>query len=264
MDIFMDISTSSEEPRHGVIAEALRHAIRLGTYERGAQLPSERELMEEFSASRGTVRHALSTLRAEGVIAVRKGARGIVLDEPRAQSFSELVSFSAWARSINETPGGRVVELARRYADAVDARRLDVSEGDAVFSLVRVRTLGETPVMIERTTFVESIGRLVAAVDLESDSIYARLAEQGIVFAQARHYVSAVSADAEDAALLEIDVGRPLLRQVRRTISPEGQPLEWSDDRYVGDAVSFVLENSRGSRNTARVISMEDFRDSGR
>ena len=256
----MDILAATEQPRHRAIAEALRRAIRAGTYERGAQLPSERELMEEFDVSRGTVRQALATLRAEGVVAVRKGARGIVLDEPRAQSFSELLSFSAWARSIGETPGGRVVELARRYADAIDARRLDMREGDAVFSLVRVRTLGATPVMVERTTFIESIGRLVAAVDLESDSIYARLAERGVVFAQARHYVSALAADPDDAELLEVAPGTPLLRQVRRTVSPEGQPLEWSDDRYLGDAVSFVLENSSGSRNAARVIAAEGAR----
>jgi GntR family transcriptional regulator len=251
------LAISAEQPRHRAIAESLRRAIRAGTYERGTQLPSERELMVEFEVSRGTVRHALATLRAEGVVAVRKGARAIVLDEPRAQSFSELLSFSAWARSIGETPGGRVVELTRRYADELDARRLDVQEGDAVFSLVRVRTLTGVPAMVERTTFLESIGRRVAAIDLESDSIYARLAEQGVVFAQARHYVSAIAADEPDASLLEIEVGRPLLRQVRRTVSPDGQPLEWSDDRYVGDAVSFVLENSRGSRHAARVIAAE-------
>ncbi|HVP75801.1 MAG TPA: GntR family transcriptional regulator [Gaiellaceae bacterium] len=245
---------ASDAPRHRQIADALRRSIRAGVYVRGGQLPSERELAEEFEVSRGTVRQALATLRSEGVVVSRKGARGVVLSEPRAQSFSELLSFSAWARSLGETPGGRIVELARRYADADDATRLDVRSGEPVFSLVRVRMLGGTPVMIERTTFIESVGRLVAGVDLESDSIYARLAEQGIVFAQARHYVSAIVADAEDAALLEVAEGTPLLRQVRRTTSPEGFPLEWSDDRYLGDAVSFVLENSSGSRHAARIM----------
>jgi len=241
-------------PRHRQIADALRRSIRSGVYERGTQLPSERELAEEFDVSRGTVRQALATLRAEGVVASRKGARGVVLAEPRAQSFSELLSFSAWARALGERPAGRVVELARRYADAADAHRLDVTEGDPVFFLVRVRMLGDAPVMIERTTFVESVGRLVASVDLEADSIYARLAERGVVFAHARHYVSALAADNEDAALLGVEPGTPLLRQVRRTTSPEGMPLEWADDRYLGDAVSFVLENSSGSRHAARVI----------
>ncbi|MBV8066324.1 MAG: GntR family transcriptional regulator [Actinobacteria bacterium] len=242
-----------EPPHHRRIAEALRRAIRNGVYPRGAQLPSERELAEDFAVSRGTIRHALATLRAEGVIASRKGVRGVVLAEPRAQSFSELLSFSAWARSLGEMPSGRVVELVRRYADADDARRLDLVEGDPVFSLVRVRMLGEAPAMIERTTFVEDVGRLVAAIDLEADSIYAKLAERGVAFAQARHTISAIAADEEDARLLGIEPGTPLLRQIRRTTSPDGIPLEWSDDRYVGDAVSFVLENSAGSRNAARV-----------
>jgi GntR family transcriptional regulator len=251
----MDTSVATAEaPIHRRIAEALRRSIRAGVYPRGTQLPSERELMEEFAASRGTVRHALATLRAEGVIASRKGAKGIVLSEPRAQSFSELLSFSAWARSVGEDASGRIVELTRRYADATDAGRLDVEEGEPVFWLVRVRMLGGVPVMIERTTFIDSVGRLVASVDLESDSIYARLAEQGVVFAQARHYVSAIAADATDADLLGVEPGTPLLCQVRRTTSPEGVPLEWSDDRYLGDAVSFVLENSSGSRHSTRVI----------
>jgi GntR family transcriptional regulator len=243
-----------DTPMHRRIAEALRHSIRSGVYPRGTQLPSEHELAEEFDVSRGTIRQALATLRAEGVIASRKGARGVVLSEPRAQSFSELISFSAWARSLGEEPSGRVVELVRRYADATDAHRLDVTEDDPVFSLVRVRMLGGAPVMIERTTFVESIGRLVASLDLESDSIYARLAELGVVFAQARHYISALAADTDDAKLLGVEPGVPLLRQVRRTTSPDGAPLEWSDDRYLGEAVSVVLENSSGSRHAARVM----------
>ena len=114
--------------------------------------------------------------------------------------------------------------------------------------------LSGTAVMIERTTFVESVGRLVAALDLNPDSIYARLAEVGVVFAQARHTVSAVAADAVDADLLGVPAGTPLLRQTRRTTSPEGRPIEWSDDRYLGDAVSFVLDNSSGSRNAARIV----------
>jgi GntR family transcriptional regulator len=246
--------TLAPAPHHRRIAESLRRAIRSGVYPRGAQIPSERELADDFEVSRGTVRHALASLRAEGVIASRKGARGVVLAEPREQSFSELLSFSAWARALGEEPSGRVVELARRYADADDARRLDLREGDPVFSLVRVRMLADVAVMIERTTFVESVGRLVAAIDLENDSIYARLAEVGVVFAQARHTVSAVAADELDAELLGVHTGTPLLRQIRRTTSPDGGPIEWSDDRYLGDAVAFVLENSSGSRNTARII----------
>ena len=76
-------TTSLDAPQHRRIAESLRRSIRSGIYTRGSQLPSERALMAEFGVSRGTVRQALATLRAEGAIASRKGARGVVLAEPR-------------------------------------------------------------------------------------------------------------------------------------------------------------------------------------
>jgi GntR family transcriptional regulator len=230
--------------RHRAIAEELRTAIRAGVYPPGSQLPSELALARRFGVARGTVRQALAALKAEGAVASRRGARGIVLAEPRAQSFSELISFSAWARSLGETPSGRVVSLGRHLADEADAGRLDLEPGSAVFRLVRVRLLGGLPVLVERTTFPDRVGRLVAALDLERSSIYEELAKQGVLFAHARHAVSAVAADEEDAPLLGLEPGAPLLRELRRTTSPAGEPLEWSDDRYRGDAVSFSIDNS--------------------
>lgn len=247
----------SRRPLHRTITDDLRLGIRSGVYPPGAQLPSESELQLRYGVARGTVRQALASLRAEGAIAVRRGARPIVLSEPRAQSFAELISFTAWARSMGDEPGGRVVSLAREYATAEDSERVDVVVGDPVFRLVRVRLLGDAPVMVERTTFVAAVGVRVAAIDLEHDSIYERLAEDGVVFAHARHVISAIAADDEDSELLAVEPGTPLLRQIRRTTAPDGLPVEWSDDRYRADAVSFVLENSAATRHSGRVIASD-------
>src|SRR5215467_9545445 len=104
----------------------------------GYQLPSEYELARTFGASRGTVRQALNQLRAEGAIAARRSARWVVLAAPLVQSFSELLSFSAWARSEGHEAGGTVIELARRPAEAADAEKLKIAAGEPVYQLVRV------------------------------------------------------------------------------------------------------------------------------
>jgi GntR family transcriptional regulator len=239
-------------PLYAHIAAELRASIADGRHPPGALLPSEGELAVRHGASRGTVRHAVAVLAAEGVVANRQGARSVVLAAPRTQSFGELLSFSAWARSVGEIPRGRMVELRRRRAGPVDAERLGVLPVDDVYALVRVRLLGALPVMIERTTFVESVGVLLGSVRLEVDSIYERLAERGVVFAHARHAIDALGADERDAALLEVPVGTPLLRQERRTTSPDGTPLEISDDRYLGSAVSFVISNSAAQTSLER------------
>jgi len=237
-------------PLHRQLADRLRDDIAAGVWAPGSQLPSEHDLAARFGVARGTVRHALTALRAEGAIAVRQGARRIVVGAPRTQGFETLLSFSAWAIAMGEQPGGRVVELARRPAGDLEASRLGIAADTPVFHLVRVRLLSGTPVMIERTTFNEAVGRLVVSLDLETESIYGRLAEQGVLFAAADHTISAIPASSADAALLGIPRRAPLLRQERRSAGPDGTWLEWSDDRYRGDAVAFALHNSVAAPKT--------------
>ena len=116
--------------------------------------------------SRGTVRQAFAALRADGVIASRRGARRVVFGGPRVQSFGELLSFSRWARAMGEVPGGEVISLDRRPATPTRSRGLRSGDGDAVYALVRVRLLSGRPVMIERAVYPDKVGALVAGLDL--------------------------------------------------------------------------------------------------
>ncbi len=192
------------------VAEDIKAAIAAGGYAAGNRLPSESELAERYSVSRGTIRQAFAALRADGVIASRRGARRVVLGGPPVQSFGELLSFSRWARALGEIPGGQVVAMQRRPANAGEAGRLAIEPGAPVYHLTRVRTLSGRPVMIERGAYPDRVGVLVAGLDLENDSITERLEELGIVFADAEHVMDAIPASAEDAP--------------RATSSPGGAP----------------------------------------
>jgi GntR family transcriptional regulator len=232
------------EALYQAVAAKLRHAIADGSYPPGSRLPSEHEIAERYGASRNTVRRAFAALREDGLIASHQGARRTVIAEPRVQSFSELRSFSRWARSIGEEPSGRVVRLERRAAGETEAERLGLEPGASVVYLVRVRLLSGRPVMVERTAYADRAGSLLGFVDLERESVSERLEEYGIFFAHAEHVIDAVNADAEDAGLLGLEPGSALLRERRRTTDPDGRPLEWSEDTYRGDAVAFTVRNS--------------------
>jgi GntR family transcriptional regulator len=226
------------------VAEDVKAAIAAGEYAAGARLPSESELAERYSVSRGTIRQAFAALRADGIIASRRGARRVVIGGPRVQSFGELLSFSRWARAMGEVPGGQVVALARRPAKPAEAERLALPAGAPVYHLTRVRTLSGRPVMVERGAYPDRVGVLVAGLDLARDSITERLTELGIVFADAEHVIDAIPASAEDGRLLGVRPRVPLLRERRLTTDLAGQPVEWSDDRYLGGAVAFSVRNS--------------------
>ncbi|MFI9613392.1 GntR family transcriptional regulator [Streptomyces sp. NPDC052023] len=239
--------------RHEEIAEALRRAIDREEYAVGGRLPSETELAAQYAVSRGTVRQAVASLTAEGLIGSRQGARRVVLASRRSQSFAELRSFAQWARAMGREATGRVVEQEYRPATTEDAVRLQLPAGTEVLQVLRVRGLDGEPVLLERTVYADWISPAVESIEPDCPSVTQRLFEDtGLVFAYGEHVIDAVAAGAQDAELLGIRRTSPLLRVRRVTTTHEGRPVEWSDDRYRSDAVSFSVHNSIGNNALAR------------
>ncbi|WP_020579673.1 GntR family transcriptional regulator [Actinopolymorpha alba] len=227
------------------VADELRDQILRGELAPGTNLPSEARLSARFGASRGTIRSALSTLRHEGLIGGGQGRPPVVRDNALGQPFENLLSFTAWAEQIGRVPGQRTIEVARRGASAAAAAALGIEEGEPVIDVLRLRTLDGDPAMLERSSFVERVGRLLFDFDPDCGSIYAWLISQGVDLHSARHTIDAVAADEVDAELLDLELGSPLLRERRRATSADGVPLEYGDDRYRSDRVTFTIDNSR-------------------
>jgi GntR family transcriptional regulator len=239
----MRSAQSPPVPRHAAIAQALREEILSGELAPGSALPSEAQLSARFGVSRGTVRHALAALRSEGLIVGGRGRAPVVRRPGLSQSFDQLVSFSLWARLLGRTPGAKTLELARRPADAQAARHLGIDRGSPVFEYKRLRLLDDEAVMVERTTMIAAVGRLLLDCDLDHGSVYEQLGERGIEFSEAQQTISAIAAGGEDAALLGIPRRAPLLEVRRRAMDPTGLPLEWAIDRYRGDAFEITIHN---------------------
>ncbi|SEG91210.1 GntR family transcriptional regulator [Actinacidiphila yanglinensis] len=239
-----DSGERARGPLYRSVAADLREAITAGDYGSGGRLPAESTLAERYGVSRGTVRQALAALRADGLVTSRRGTRRVVLGTTRVQSFAELVSFTTWARSVGEDPGGRVEQLERRAADARESEQLRLEPGAEVVVVLRVRTLSGRPVMVERSVYPVWVGELVARIPADAVSHTEPLQEQGVVFADADHTIDLVLADADDARLLGCRAGEALLRERRRSTDPVGAPVEWSEDRYLPGTVAFTVHNS--------------------
>ena len=239
--------------RHEEIADELRRAIDREEYAVGALLPAETDLATRYGVSRGTVRQAVAALTSEGLIGSRQGARRVVLASRRSQCFAELRSFAQWARAMGRAATGRVVAQEYRPAGTEDAVRLQLREGTPVLHVLRVRGLDGEPVLLERTVYADWIATAVEPIEPDCASVTQRLLDDtGLVFAYGEHVIDAVAAGAQDAELLGVRRTSPLLRVRRVTTTYEGRPVEWSDDRYRSDAVSFSVHNSIGNNALAR------------
>ena len=239
----MTASQTSSSPRHLAIAETLREEIRSGALTAGAPLPSEARLTDRFGVSRGTVRQALAALRAEGLIAGGRGRVPIVRRASHAQNFEQFMSFTSWARGSGRVPSARTLELTRHPCDAESAGHLGIEPGSPTFSYTRLRLLDGEPVLVERATLLEPIGRLLLDFDMDGRSIYEQLEEQGIVIDEAHHTIAAMAAGATDASLLDVARRSPLLEVRRLLLEPDGTPFEWAHDRYRADAFEITINN---------------------
>lgn len=236
------------EPLHRIVAGELRGRIRRGELAVGAAVPSESELCREFSASRGPIRQALATLREEGLIGGSQGRRSMVLDAVPAQPFESFWSFTRRAELTGHRPGQKLQEIALRRPDESAQRALGLDPDELAVSLLRLRLLDDRPAMVERMTYVETVGRPLLSADLDAGSIYAFLSARGVDLHAARHTFDAVAADALDAKLLEVDEGAPLLRERRLTTDSLGVPVEWSEDRFRPDVATVTVMNTRSGR----------------
>jgi GntR family transcriptional repressor for pyruvate dehydrogenase complex len=102
------------------IQEQIRSLIREGRLAPGSKLPSEKDLMEQLSVSRPTLREALHMMVGEGLLEVRPG-RGTFVREPTSAAAiqTEVVSLLLASEDIEEIQEVRKIlepEVAARVA----------------------------------------------------------------------------------------------------------------------------------------------------
>ncbi len=228
-----------------MIGDWIRDQISSGALPVGAPLPSEAELCARFGSSRGPVRQALAQLRSEGLIATSQGRVPAVQARPLAQSIDDFFSFTAWVQSSRRTPGQKTIEIARRVPEPAIAERLGLEASDEAVVVVRRRTIDGEPVMLERSWYVEQVGREIFAFDPDAGSIFAELIARGVPLDHGTHTIAAIAADELDAEQLDVPIGTPLLRVERITSSSDGVVLEYADDRYRTDRARLAIRNSR-------------------
>ena len=114
-------------PAHQAAALQLRRAILGGEFAAGDRLPAERDLAVQLGVSRLTLRAALATLEAAGLVTVRHGSGYRVRDPQRAAGPDSLHLLAELAGERGELPAlaAELLRVRRGLARAVLERLVE-------------------------------------------------------------------------------------------------------------------------------------------
>ncbi|WP_217553188.1 GntR family transcriptional regulator [Streptomyces sp. GbtcB6] len=247
----MATTDDDRRPKYQRIADSLREAIQSGEYGPGDRLPGENELMNAHGVARMTARQALGVLKDEGTVESRKGAGVFVRSfRPLRRRGIQRLAQEQWGsgRSIwaadteNRTLEVDQVAVSEEAAPESVGRVLDLADEETVCIRRRRYVLDGKPVLLATSYLPTSVvgDSAITQSDPGAGGIYARLAELGYKPVHFREEIRSRMPSKDEATLLGISSGTPVILICRTAFADEGRPVEINEMTL--DAASYILE----------------------
>ena len=234
----VSLDHSSPVPLYYQAAQVIEEAIEDGRLPRGSKLDSELDLAEQLGISRPTMRAALKQLVDKGLLMRRRGIGTIVAPQPVRRAVA-LTSLYDDLKAAGREPRTQVLSLEEILCPPDVAEHLGLESSAPVLRFKRLRVAGSDPIAFMCN--VVPVGLLeIEKEDLEQTGLYELFRESGIAPHVATQRIGARKANTEEAELLEIEPGDPVLTISRTAYDTSGRPIEYGSHSY--PAESYWLE----------------------
>ncbi len=224
------------EIRYRAIADDLRGRVQAGEFAAGRLLPSEAELSASYAASRITVRKALEVLREEGLVDARQGFGWFAAVDPLRQALGRLGTIEAQLTASGVRSERRILDFGFVPAGP---RAREVLGGDTVLEVRRLNLADGAPFARVTVWCPDDLGARLSRADVERAPFYELLDEP---LGGAVQTIGAALATGDDAALLEIPPGSPVLRCERTTSNQHGRPVLLSEHVFPAHRTEFLVD----------------------
>lgn len=211
--------------------------IRDERFRPGELVGSERELAERLDVGRTALRLVLEQLEDDGLIRRSLGrGGGVFFHDGRVQRhLNTIQGVPEMVRQQGMTVATTVLRAEIGTPDADEARNLRLQGGDNVIRIVRLRFVENHSWSLDTSVLPGKLFPGLLTRDL-TGSLYATLVgDFGILLDHADETIEVVPATAEQAALLDVAPGSPLLLIWRVTYSATGDAIEFAHDYFRAD-----------------------------
>jgi GntR family transcriptional regulator len=219
-------------------AQVLELIERLGV---GAAIPSERQLSADLGVSRLTLRAALDALAREGYVVRRRGS-GTYVQQPKISQQLTMTSFSEDMRRRGMTPGSRTLSLTRQLAGARLGRFLNVSPGEEIVAVKRLRLADGVSMAIETLHIPARVVPDLKPRDLEGSFYELLRGRYGVEIVSGTQTIEPTVTNEEESAELGVPLHSPAFLFERTSRDSGGRTVEFVHSIYRGDRYRIVSE----------------------
>jgi GntR family transcriptional regulator len=221
-------------PLYRQIKSLMLQALEGGQWRPGEVIPSESELANRYNVSQGTVRKAVDELAADNLLIRRQGKGTFVASHSDPRSFFRFLRLAPLA---GEMGASRSVPLEcwRAKAGPEVARVLQLKLADPIIIVRRLLEFAQQPVILDE---IYLPGDAFGGLSLDElrdwqSSLYALFETRyGVRMVRAEERLRAVAADRQNAEVLKVAEGSPLLSVERVSYSYGDRPMEWRLGQY--------------------------------
>ena len=239
----MTISRRKTLPLYHQLNEFITERIESGDWLPGHRMPTEKELSNEFSVSRTTVRQAMQLLENEGLVERIQG-KGTFVGRPKiAQNLGTMGSMPLMANA-GSSAAIQFISLNVVAPSAAVASRLSLPAGEKVYELTRTMTLDGEPLMLITAWMPVSLFPDLRERFVETLSMRQTLRElYGIQVVRQQKVVEVTILDDQEAETLHANAGAPaLLLSYLSQTQDHAQPCEYRKMLVRGDRCKYYLD----------------------
>ncbi len=245
----MKFEFSPIERRAGVamwkqIAEALRTEFSRADVAEGQKIPTEQELAQSFDVNRHTVRRALSTLIAEGVLRSDQGRGTFIAKTSLAYPIGPRTRFTENLSGQAQEVYGDIYSVSEVEADAFAAEMLGVPPGTLLYRCESVSYADGAPIMTGPSWFETSRFPNLRK-DIERTGSFTKIME-AYGFGEYRRKETRITAalcSTEIAERLKISEGSPVLVLESVNVIGDGTPIQTARTYVVGGRMHLTVRN---------------------
>ena len=232
-------------PLYKQIETILEDLIRSGRLKPGEQVPTEVGIAAHFGVSRMTARKAVEALATKGMLTRQKGRGSYVTDSPMTYGFSTMQSFSKTLRARGYNVTTKVLFKGAVPSTGEAAKALRLPSDGLMFMVRRLRVIEGRPAAIHSSFLDFNVFAPLMDVDLSSASLLGAIERTlGQKIAYSEDSADAGLATPEDASLLDVAEGRPILTVRGVAYSGLGSPIRFAKAVYLGSLFRFTVRNT--------------------